>query len=109
MSEKPITWLGSSLSDLRAFPAEARQDAGYALDRIQQGLAPPDWKPMPDIGAGAYEVRVHANGEFRIFYVAKFAEAVYVLHAFQKKAQQTTQRDMDLGRRRYASLLEMRR
>ena len=64
---------------------------------------------MPDIGAGAYEVRVHANGEFRIFYVAKFAEAVYVLHAFQKKAQQTTQRDMDLGRRRYASLLEMRR
>lgn len=109
MPEKPIVWLGASRSDLRAFPNEARQDAGYALDRIQQGLAPPDWKPMPDVGAGVYEVRVHADGEFRMFYVAKFSEAVYVLHAFAKKSQQTAQRDLDLGRRRYASMRDMRR
>ncbi len=101
MTAKPIAWLGSSLVDIRAFPKEARQEAGFALDRIQQGLEPADWKPLPEVGAGVNEIRVHAGGAFRVMYVAKFAEAVYVLHAFQKKSRTTAKRDLEMGRRRY--------
>ena len=100
MHWKPIAWLGSSLADLRAFPKEARQEAGFALDRVQQGSMPPDWKPMVEIGPGVNEIRVHVGGQFRVLYVAKFAEAVYVLHAFKKKSRKTSQRDLDLARRR---------
>ena len=74
--------LGSALADLRAFPKDVRQEAGFALDRIQQELLPPDWKPMSDIGPGVNEIRVRAGGQYRVLYVAKLAEAVYVLHAF---------------------------
>ena len=104
MHEKPIAWLGSSLADLRAFPKDARQNAGFALDQIQQGHMPPDWKPMADVGAGVSEIRVRAGGQFRVLYVAKFAEAIYVLHAFEKKSRKTSQRDLDIGRRRYAQI-----
>ena len=107
MTEKPIAWLGSSLADVRAFPEEARQEAGFALDRIQNGALPPDWKPMTTVGPGVNEVRIHSVGEFRILYVAKFADAVYVLHAFEKKSQKTSQRDIDLARRRYATIRRM--
>ena len=104
MPEKPVAWLGSALADLRAFPKDARQEAGFALDRHQQGLLRPDWKPMADVGPGVNEIRVRSGGQFRVLYVAKFAEAVYVLHAFQKKSRQTAQRDIDIGRRRYAMI-----
>ena len=104
MPEKPVAWLGSSLADVRSFPKEARQEAGFALDRIPQGGSPTDWKPMPSVGAGVNELRIHAAGAFRVMYVAKFAEAVYVLHAFEKKSQKTSQRDIDLARRRYATI-----
>jgi phage-related protein len=104
MSEKTITWLGSSLADLRAFPKEARQDAGFALDLVQQGFVPPDWKPMSTVGAGVNEIRVRAGGQFRVLYVAKFAEAVYVLHAFAKKTSKTAPGDIEIGRRRYAMI-----
>ena len=102
MPEKPVAWLGSALADIRAFPKDARQDAGFALDRIQQGLVPADWKPMADVGPGVKEIRIRSGGQFRVLYVAKFAEAVYVLHAFEKKTRKTAQRDIDIARRRYA-------
>lgn len=102
MAEKSVAWLGSALVDLRAFPKDARQDAGFALDRIQQGLAPPDWKPMSEVGPGVNEIRVRSGGQFRVLYVAKFAEAVFVLHAFEKKTRKMAQRDIDIARRRYA-------
>jgi phage-related protein len=89
---------------VRAFPPEARQQAGYPLRRVQRGAAPTDWKPMVSVGLGAREVRIHASGEFRVLYVARFAGAVYVRHAFAKKSQQTARHDIDLARRRYASL-----
>ena len=95
-----MAWL--ALADLRAFPKDARQEVGFALDQVQQGLPPPDWKPMAAIGPGVNEIRVRAGGQYRVLYVAKFAEAVYVLHAFQKKPRQTAQRDINIGRRRYA-------
>ena len=78
---KPLEFVGSSLDDLREFPAEARRAAGFELDSVQRGLEPSDWKPMNEVSAGVREIRIHVLGEWRILYVAKFAEAVYVLHA----------------------------
>lgn len=104
---KPIDFRGTSLDDLRAFPPSAKRDAGYQLDKVQHGLAPDDAKPMPAIGAGAMELRIWDEaGTFRVVYVAKLADAVYVLHCFQKKTQQTAQRDIDLARRRFKALLK---
>ena len=95
---KPIAFLGGSLDDLRGFPADARREAGYQLDRVQRGLDPDDWRPMPSIGAGVREIRVReAAGAFRVIYVATFADVVYVLHAFHKKTRQTAKRDVDLA------------
>jgi phage-related protein len=95
---KPIAFLGGSLDDLRGFPADARREAGYQLDRVQRGLDPDDWRPMPSIGAGVREIRVReAAGVFRMIYVATFADVVYVLHAFQKKTPQTAKRDVDMA------------
>jgi phage-related protein len=108
MADKPLVWLGSSLDDVRAFPDEVRQEAGFQLRRVQQGLSPNDWKPMPTVGAGVIEIRIHTAEEHRVFYVAKFAEAVYVVHAFHKQTQKASQRDIDLARRRYAELIRTR-
>jgi phage-related protein len=84
---KPLKFVGSSLEDLKNFPDEARRAAGFELDAIQRGLAPSDWKPMKSVGTGVYEIRLHILGEWRIIYAAKFREAIYVLHSFQKKSQ----------------------
>ena len=109
MADKPLLWLGNSRSDVRAFPEDARIVAGFQLRRIQQGLDPNEWKPMATIGPGVREVRIHVEGEHRVFYVASFPEAVYVLHAFEKKTRRTAVRDLDLGRKRFRDLVKMRR
>ena len=101
-------WLGSSLESVRAFPADARRGAGYQLRRVQFGLVPSDWKPMRSVGPGVYEIRLHTGVEHRVFYVAKFKEAIYVLHAFEKRTRQTSAADKDLGKRRYAELVARR-
>lgn len=106
---KRIGWIGRSRSDLRAFPEEARRKAGFQLRALQRGERPSDTKPMSSIGAGVEEIRIRTDGAFRIFYVAKFEEAVYVLHAFEKKTQKTAQKDLQLGRRRYQEMLAQRR
>jgi phage-related protein len=106
---KPLAWLGSALDDLKAFPNDARQRAGFQLYRLQQGLEPTDWKPMPSVGAGVREIRIQTGRAFRILYVAKFAEAVYVLHAFEKKSQKTAARDLALAEQRLAELTRQRR
>lgn len=105
---KPVEWLGDSLARLRSFPREAMREAGYQLERVQSGREPTDWKPMPSIGAGVKELRVHVGGAFRVVYVAKFAEAVYVLHAFQKKSERTARLDIELARSRFRSLVSER-
>jgi phage-related protein len=109
MADKVIRWLGSSLDDLRAFPEQARRDAGYQLSRVQQGLIPNDWKPMKAVGSGVYEIRIHTGTEHRVFYVAKYDDAIYVLHAFEKRTRQTRRADIVLARQRLAELLELRR
>jgi phage-related protein len=107
--EKPIVWLGRSRSELRDFPDEARADAGRALSRVQRGGDPPSWKPMPAIGSGSREIRISTveggRLEHRVFYVATFPEAVYVLHAFRKTTAATSRRDIALGRQRYRDML----
>jgi len=99
-----LEFLGSSLDDLRNFPAEARRAAGFESAFVQQGLMSLDWKPTKEVGSGAVEVRIHVLGEWRVIYVAKFADAVYVLHAFQKKTKRTRQEDIELARRRYREI-----
>jgi phage-related protein len=86
---KPACFLGDSLKCLREFPREARQDAGWQLDRLQRGYQPDDFKPMPSVGRGVEELRVwDETGTYRVIYAARMADAVYVLHALQKKARQ---------------------
>jgi phage-related protein len=106
---KPITWLGDSLEQVRAFPDEARRSVGFELREVQKGLEPSDWKPLAIVGAGVKEIRIHAGSEYRVLYVAKFAEAVYVLHAFAKKTQQTPKQDIELASRRYRDLVNDRK
>ena len=104
---KPVEFRGSSLEDLRDFPQTAMRDAGHQIDRVQNGLVPDDVKPMPTIGAGVMELRIWDEaGTFRVVYVAKFDDAVYVLHCFQKKTQQTAQRDIELARKRFKALVK---
>ena len=105
MPAKPIEFVGDSLRSLREFPDDARRDAGYQLDRVQHGFQPDDFKPMPTIGKGVEEIRVHDDtGAYRVIYTARLADAVYVLHAFQKKTQATSKRDIDLAKQRFAVL-----
>jgi len=101
---KPLNFVGSSLDDLRNFPDEARRAAGFELRAVQDGLEPSDWKPMRVIGPDVKEIRIHTLGEWRVVYVAKFRDAIYVLHAFQKKRQTTSRHDIDLARQRYKQI-----
>ncbi len=98
---KPLKFLGSSLDDLRNFPDEARRTAGFELYAVQSGVEPSDWKPIPTVGKGVREIRIHALGEWRIIYVAKLADAVYVLHSFQKKSRKTARHDIEVARHRF--------
>ena len=106
---KPIAWVGDSKDRVRQFPAEARGRTGFELWEVQQGKEPSDWKPMPSIGIGVNEIRIRDGGAFRLIYVAKFSEAVYVLHAFQKKARKTAKADIELARARYQAMLRHRK
>jgi len=103
---KPIRFLGDALKCLRDFPADARQDAGRQLDLVQRGKQPNDFKPMPSIGKGVEEIRIwDDSGTFRVVYTARLADAVYVLHAFQKKTQATSKRDIETAKARFAQLM----
>ena len=107
---KPLVWIGDSRDALRGFPEVAKQRTGRELARVQEGLEPVDRKPMASIGIGVSEIRVREDsGAFRVIYVAKFEEAIYVLHAFQKKAYKTPKAEIDLARKRYRTMLDERK
>ena len=97
---KTITFLGTSLDDIRNFPELARNEAGYQLNKVQQGLDPDSWKPISSIGLGVKEIRIRKEGIYRVIYLAKYAETVYVIHAFTKKTQKTEQKDINLAKER---------
>ena len=84
-----------------------KREAGHQLDQVQNGQEPDDWKPMITVGQGVREIRIRdAVGAFRVIYIAKFADAVYVLHCFQKKTEKTSRADVDLAAKRYRDLLK---
>lgn len=99
---KPVRFMGSAKDDLSAFPQSARSRAGHELFMVQVGRDPDDWKPMASVGPGACEIRVRdPSGAFRVIYVARFEDAVYVLHAFQKKSRKTPHLELELATQRY--------
>jgi phage-related protein len=103
---KPVSFLGDSLDAIRSFPEAARREAGFQIDRVQRGLDPDDWKPMKTVGPSVREIRVwHTVGAFRVIYLATLADAVYVLHAFQKKSRTTSKRDLELATMRFRDLI----
>jgi phage-related protein len=108
VTDRPIFWVGTSREDIRSFPEEARRKAGVQLRALQRGEMPLDFKPMISVGQGVQEIRIRVEGAYRVFYVAKFEEAVYVLHAFHKKTAQTSRKDIEAGRSRYQDMLQYR-
>ena len=104
---KPIEFCGSALADLARFPVTARREAGFQLYQVQEGCDPDEWKPMNTIGEGVREIRIREkDGAVRVIYVAKFADAIYVLHCFQKKTQKTSPEDIAQAARRYKHLMQ---
>ena len=109
-NDKEISWVGSSYDDLLAFPDEPRSEAGFQLGKVQAGLEPTDWKPFDEVGAGTREIRIkEASGIYRVMYVAKFEEAIYVLHCFQKKTQATSKQDKAIAQARYRAVANLER
>jgi phage-related protein len=107
MPLKPVTFHADSLDRLRDFPEDARRQAGHELYQVQKGANPSDWKPMPTIGLGVREIRIRdADGAYRVIYIATLADAIHVLHAFQKKSRKTAQRDLDIA---FTRLRELKR
>jgi len=105
VTRKPLQFMGTSHDDLKAFPDEARRDAGFNLDFVQRGLDPENWKPMKTIGVGVNEIRVRdASGAYRVIYLATRPEAVYVLHCFQKKTEKPIQHEIDLAKKRFKAI-----
>ncbi len=105
MSMKPVRFLGDSRKVMREFPDDARRDAGRQLARVQKGKPADDFKPMPSIGKGVEEIRIwEASGTYRIVYTARLADTVFVLHAFQKKTEATSPRDLEVARKRFRQL-----
>ena len=104
-SRKPLYWHGTSYDDFRAFPEAVQDDAGFQLDRVQQGLMPTHFSPEPRVGPSVYKIKVRERGEaYRVFYIAKFQEAVYVLHCYHKKStrgKDDPKTELDKARKRY--------
>jgi phage-related protein len=106
---KPVRFLGDALKRLREFPEDVRHDVGYQLDKVQRGGQPDDFKPMPSIGKGVEEIRLRdESGIYRVIYSARLKDAVYVLHAFQKKTRATSKLDIDIAIERFAQMMKDR-
>jgi phage-related protein len=104
---KPVEWMGDSLRRVRSFSKPVRQQVGYELEFVQLGLEPSDWRPMPTVGPGVSEVRIHGDVEYRVIYVAKFRHKIYVLHAFSKKTRKTSRGDIGTAKARFQTVLQM--
>lgn len=105
MVDKLLIWLATSRSDPKAFPADARRAAGFQLRRIQQEFQPNDWKPLPVVGPGVQEIRIHTGLEYRVITLARFPKGIYVLHAFEKRTHKTPRKEIELARQRFRALV----
>jgi len=111
---RPLIWMGSSRRDLRGFPRQVRRGIGQALYAAQQGETDPSVKPLRGFGGGSVVevVADHEGNTWRAVYTVRYAEAIYVLHAFQKKSKRgiaTPQKDIDLIHRRLAEAQRLHR
>jgi len=88
---KPVVWLGSSLKAVQEFPSVSKRQIGLQLALVQSGEMPSDWKPLRGIGSGVYEIRVHGSGEYRVVYVAKFAQAIVCFMRLVKSLERRRQ------------------
>jgi phage-related protein len=102
---KPIEFCGNTLRSIRSFPVLVKHEVGHELDKVQRGLTPSDWKPMPTVGKGTREIRIQESGQYRIIYLATHGKTIYVLHAFRKKSQKTRQSDIKLARDALSQLM----
>jgi putative addiction module killer protein len=107
--DKPIYWIGASKENIAEFPQDAKRKAGFQLRAVQRGDFPTDFKPMSIVGKGVVEIRINVGEAYRIFYIARFTEAVYVLHAFNKTTQKTSKKDIAIGKQRYQEAIEFRK
>jgi len=112
--ERPLIWMSSSRRDLRGFPRAVRRGIGQALYAAQRGETDPAAKPLKGFGGGSVVeiIADHEGSTWRAVYTVRFAEAVYVLHAFQKKSKKgisTPQREIDLIRQRLAEAERLHR
>lgn len=94
----------NSYHELLDFSRSAKQIAGYNLDKLQRGKEPQDWKPMNSIGKGVKELRIHCENEYRVIYLTQCSEGIYILHSFAKKTQKTSQKDIDLAKKRFKEI-----
>lgn len=109
MAREELFWVGASRDDVRDFPADARRDAGHQPHLVPLGLEPSEWKPMPSVGTGVNEIRIHTEVEHRLLYIAKIPEAGYVLHALEKRSRKTPRRDLALAQPRLRDVIQSRR
>jgi phage-related protein len=103
---KEIIYCGSALKDLQGLDSDIRSRVAFQLDRLKNGLMPTDFKPMKTIGLGVNEIRIKAKVGVRVIYVAKFGNAIYILHAFKKKSQKTAREDIEIAKARYQNLVK---
>jgi phage-related protein len=108
---RPLVWLGNSLRNLRAFPAEAKKIIGDELQLIQFGGMPRDAKPFKGVGSGVFEIALRHDAEaYRTVLAVQLGRNIYVLHAFQKKSKKgiaTPKPDVDLIKQRYKEAKEL--
>jgi phage-related protein len=96
-----IAWEGDSREILQSFPDSVRQNLGFQLWQLQQGERPSDYRPMPSVGAGVFELREQDDRAwYRVIYLSRIRDVVHVLHCFEKKSRETSKRDFELARRR---------
>ena len=105
---KPVVWVGSSLRDMRMLPEPAQNKLGHLLERVQSGETPHGSKSMRSVGNGVMELRAQVAGAFRLICIMRLAEAIYVLHVFQKKSEKTSMLDLQLARVRYQAIFRER-
>lgn len=103
--EREVFFFKAAQKAIQGFPEGARKTLAFELELLIEGEDPTDFAPMPAVGKGVYEVRVWDDKRtFRAFYVTKYEEAVYVLHAFEKKTQKTPKKEIDIAKKRYREL-----
>jgi len=108
---KPVIYCGNSAKEINSFETKAKQRVLRLFDMLRIGLElhPNDFKYMGVVGEGVYELRIRTVKQHRVFYVAKFDKAIYVLHAFIKKTQTTSQHDIEIGKQRYKAVVNYSR